>query len=76
MWNPYRQGLIKELEKVQMKGTKLVITLNYLPYMGRLICLNLLTIKYRLIPEDMIEVYKILTNRIILSRELRRSRFI
>ena len=46
-----------------MKGTKLVITLNYLPYMGRLICLNLLTIKYRLIPEDMIEVYKILTNR-------------
>jgi len=61
VWNPYRQGLIKELEKVQMKGTKLVITLNYLPYMGRLICLNLPTLKYRCIPGDMIEVYKILT---------------
>jgi len=46
-----------------MRARRLVITVKHLPYMGRLICLNLLTIKYRLIPEDMIEVYKIFTNR-------------
>ena len=46
-----------------MRARRLVITVKHLPYTRILICLNLLTIKYRLIPEDMIEVYKILTNR-------------
>jgi len=27
VWNPYRMGLIKDLEKVQMRATKLVIKL-------------------------------------------------
>ena len=26
VWNPYRMGLIKDLEKVEMRVTKLVIT--------------------------------------------------
>jgi len=60
-----------------MRATKLVITAEDLPYYtGRLIRLNLPTLKCKRIRGDMIEVYKILTNRIILSRELRRSRFI
>jgi len=45
VWNPYRQGLTKELERVQMRATKLVITVKHLPYMGRLIRLNLPTLR-------------------------------
>jgi len=44
-----------------MTATKLVITVKHLPYMGSFIRLN--TLKYRRIRGDMIEVYKILTNR-------------
>ena len=28
LWNPHRLGLIKDLEKVQMRPTKLVISIN------------------------------------------------
>jgi len=54
---------LKKLEKVQMRATKIVITVKRLRYMGRLVRLNLPTLKYRRIQGDMIEVYKILTNR-------------
>jgi len=30
VWNPYTMGLIKDLEKVQMRATKLVIQLKHL----------------------------------------------
>jgi len=48
-WNPYTGWAFKELEKVQMRATKLglVITVKNLRYMGRLIRLNLPTLKYR-----------------------------
>ena len=29
VWNPYRQGLINDLEKVQMRATKLVLTVKH-----------------------------------------------
>ena len=29
VWNPHRLGLIKDLEKVQMRATKLVIYLTF-----------------------------------------------
>ena len=32
VWNPYRMGLIKGLEKVQMRATKLVMKLKHLKY--------------------------------------------
>jgi len=32
VWNPHRLGLIKDLEKVQMRATKLVITIKNLTY--------------------------------------------
>jgi len=32
VWNPHRQGLIKDLEKVQMRATKLVLTIKHLTY--------------------------------------------
>ena len=63
VWNPHREGLIKDLEKVQMRATKLIKNIKYLTYTDRLKHLNLPTLKYRRIRGDMIEVYKILTNR-------------
>ena len=30
VWNPYRMGLIKDLQKVQMRATKLVMKLKHL----------------------------------------------
>jgi len=56
-------GLIKDLEKVQMKATKLVIKLKHLRYKERPERLKLPTLGYRRIRGDMIEVYKILTER-------------
>ena len=63
VWNQYRMGLIKDLEKVQMRATKLVIKLKYLRYKERLERLKLPTLRYRRTRGDMIEVYKILTER-------------
>jgi len=46
-----------------MRATKLVITIKYLTYKDRLKRLKLPTLKYRHMRGDMIEVYKILTNK-------------
>jgi len=46
-----------------MRATKLVMTVIHLPYKERLVRLKLPTLKYRRIRGDMIEVYKILTNK-------------
>ena len=58
--DPHRQGQIKDLEKVQMRATKLFMTVKHLSYKERLVRLKLLTLKFRRIRGDMIEVYKIL----------------
>ena len=65
VWNPHRLGLIKDLEKVQLRTTKLVISIKNLTYKDRIKRLKLPTPKYRRIRGDMIEVYKILTNMIV-----------
>ena len=44
--NPHRLGLIKDLEKVQMRASKLVITIKNLTYKDRLKRLKLPTVKY------------------------------
>jgi len=46
-----------------MRATKLVISIKNLTYKDRLKRLKLPTVKYRRIRGDMIEVYKILTNK-------------
>ena len=61
--NPHRQGQIKGLEKVQTRATKLVMTVKLLSYKERLAPLKLPTLKYRRTRGDMIEVYKILTDK-------------
>jgi len=62
VWNLHREGLIKDLERVQMTATKLVSVLKKKCYKERLAALKLLTLKHRRIRGDMIEVYKLLTN--------------
>ena len=57
----HMMGLIKDLEKVQMRATKLVMKLKHLKYKERLERLKLPTLRYRRTRGDMIEVYKILT---------------
>ena len=63
VWNPHRLGLITDLEKVQMRVTKLVISITNFTYKDRLKRLKLPTLKYRRIRGNMIEVYTILTNK-------------
>jgi len=63
VWNPHRQGLIKDLEKVQIRATKLILTVKHLPYKERLLQLKLPTLKYRRSRGNMIEIFKILTGK-------------
>ena len=62
VWNPHTEGLMKDLERVQMRATKLVSGLKKKCYKERLMALKLPRLKYRRIRGDMIEVYKLLTN--------------
>jgi len=62
VWCPYKIGDLKEIEKIQKRATKLVITLKNKSYIDRLIYLNLPTLKYIRLRGDMIEVFKITHN--------------
>jgi len=50
-------GDITEIEKVQKRATKLIISFKKFPYKERLRRLNLPTLKYRRVRGDMIEVF-------------------
>jgi len=63
VWNPHKEYLIEELEKVQRKATKIVKECRSKSYLERLQHLKLPTLKYRRTRGDMIEVYKILHNK-------------
>jgi len=58
VWYPYKLGDIKEIEKVQKRANKLVINLKKISYTNR----HLPTLKYRRLPGDMIEVFKMTHN--------------
>ena len=60
VWNPYRIGLIMDLERVQKRATRMVKSCKKLSYSDRLRLLGIPTLKYRRTRGDMIEVYKIL----------------
>ena len=61
LWCPYKKG-DEDIEKIQKRATKLIISLKKLSYKDRLIKLKLPTLKYRRLRGDMIEVFKILLN--------------
>jgi len=60
VWCPYKKGDIEDIEKIQKRATKLIISFKKLSYKDRLIKLKLPTLKYRLLRGDMIDVFKIL----------------
>jgi hypothetical protein len=47
VWNPYREGLIEDIEKVQIRATKRLPHLRHLSYEEQLRQLNLPTLKFR-----------------------------
>ncbi len=63
VWFPYRKGLINEIESIQRRATKLIPNLKNLTYIERLKHLKLPTLVYRRFRGDMIETFKILTNK-------------
>jgi hypothetical protein len=63
-WAPHLKGLVNDIERVQRRATKLVRQCQNMSYKERLIYLNLPTLSYRRVRGDMIEVYKILTNKV------------
>jgi hypothetical protein len=63
VWAPMYKRQEEVLENVQRRGTKLIPGYHDLSYKERLQKLNLPTLRYRRIRGDMIEMYKILTNK-------------
>ena len=63
MLNPHYMYLINDLEKVQKQDTKILRQCRHLNYRQHLECLNLPTLAFRGNRGDMIEVYKILTDK-------------
>ena len=60
VWSPHSKKLIKDIEDVQRRGSKLVPGLYNLSYPERLMKLKMPTLAYRRVRGDMIEVYKML----------------
>ena len=63
VWSPSRKIDIDNLEKVQKRATKMISCLKNMNYEDRLKKLNLPTLKYRRLRGDMIETYKIVTEK-------------
>lgn len=63
VWNPHLKKDIDVLERIQRKATKIPKSLRHLPYEDRYIKLKLSSHKIRRIRGDLIETFKILTNR-------------
>lgn len=63
VWSPTRIMDIEKLERVQKRATKMIFFDKQIGYEERLKSLNLPTLKYRRARGDMIETYKIITEK-------------
>ena len=63
VWSPYLKNEITKLEQVQRRATKQIPDLKDMSYKERLIKLRLPTLAYRRMRGDLIEVYKLLSNK-------------
>jgi len=68
-WSPYMQKDIQILEKIQKSATKIVHRLKHLCYKDRLDKLGLTTLFFRWKRGDLIETYKILTEKENIEKE-------
>ena len=62
-WSTYRRMDIENIEKVQMRATKMVQQLRKYSYEARLGYLKLPTLKYRRLSGDVIRVYNIVSGK-------------
>ena len=62
VWCPFKLGDIEEIEKIQKRASKLIISLKNKPHEERLMHLKLPTLKFRRMRGDMIEVFKLTHN--------------
>ena len=63
VWNPYLEGDIKKIEKVQERATKIPYGFSELSYEERLRRMNLTTLNDRRIRGDLIEMYKVVNEQ-------------
>ena len=59
MWNPYRQGDISILKKVQRRASRIPTNLKDLPYAERLKIWDITSLEERRTRVDLIQTYKI-----------------
>ena len=69
IWNPYQMGVIRELENVQRRATKLIPSLQNLTYSERLQNLTLPSLSYRRNRMDLIMTYKILNENVLVDKD-------
>ena len=70
IWGPHYKEDQKALEKVQKRATKLIPSIQNLPYGERLRQPNLPSLMHRKRRGDMIQTYKIITEKINLDKDL------
>ena len=63
VWNPHKKKHINSIENVQKRATKMIPGFGNLSYPDRLKKLGLPTLVYRRMRGDMIEMYKIMTEK-------------
>ena len=69
IWGPHYKGDQQMVEKVQKRATKLIPTIRHLPYDQRLRILNLPSLMHRRRRGDMLETYKVITNKVNVNKD-------
>ena len=66
---PFYKEVIKAVEKIQRRATKMVPSINHMPYEERLQELMLPSLLHRRRPGDMIFTYKLITGKIGVNKK-------
>ena len=69
IWGPHYKGDQVMVEKDQKRATKLIPCIRHLPYDQRLKILKLPSLMYRRRRGDMLQTFKIVTNRVNINKD-------